>query len=198
MKGKNNCSVTWDGVGTYSESQKTQGSTLWHFNFLQMTKMTTFKNTVADHTELIYTHSLQTPFRNTIVFLCSIPYGTQYLLFVFPYAGCIALSPAAAQGTTQSKPAAQPPQHSYPFTCPGPGVHAVIQSSKVMEAGNCYIKMSILSLQTCLIIVHCKVLQAILHHNWGDHAWGQALCVKCQVSHQENTRRMIPRPLTHA
>lgn len=155
VKGKNNCSVTWDGVGTYSESQKTQGSTPWHFNFVQMTKMTSFKNTVVDHTELIYTHSLQTAFRNTIVFLCSIPYGTQRLVSVFPCAGCRALSPSSIPGTRWSNlPAAQLPQHSHPSKCQGPGGQAAIQGREVMEAGNSYIKMSILSLQPCLIIVH--------------------------------------------
>lgn len=99
VKDKNNLSVTWEGVKTYSDPQKTQGSTAWHLNFVQMTKVTTLRNTVVDHTELIYTHSLQTAFRNTI-FLHLIPYGIQCLVSAFPYVGRRALSAGRSAGTS--------------------------------------------------------------------------------------------------
>ena len=56
-------------------------------NFVQMTKPTTFRNTAVNHTDLIYTHSSQTAFGHTALFLHSLPCGTQRLAPAFPYAG---------------------------------------------------------------------------------------------------------------
>ena len=68
----------------------------------------------------------------------------------------------------------------------------MIWGREVMKVENSSVKMSILSLQPCLIIVHCTVPQAVLHHNRGDCTRGQAVCAKCQVSHQGTTERNDP------
>lgn len=193
VKDKNNLSVTWEGVKTYSDPQKTQGSTAWHLNFVQMTKMTTLRNTVLDHTELIYTRSLQTAFRNTTIFLHLIPYGIQRLASAFPYVGRRALSAGSSAGTRQ------PLRCSYQFKRPGWAGKAVIWGKEVMKVENSSVKMPTLSLQPCFIIACYTVPRAVLHPNWGDRAQGEAVGGKCQVrAIKEPPRGMTSKPLTQA
>lgn len=147
-----------------------------------MTKMTTLRKTVVDHTELIYTRSLQTAFRNT-TFLHLIPYGIQRLASAFPYVGRRALSPGSSTGTRQ------PLRRSYQFKRPGRAGKAVIWGKEAMKVENSSVKMPTLSLQPCFIIACYTVPRAALHPNRGDGAQGQAVGGKCQVSHQGTAER---------